>query len=236
MLSGGTNVSLTGARRRPAHEVVRPARLVVRARRAAAAERLLADDGAGRLVVDVEVAGREAQLVVRERDRRRARGRRPTRSARTATCRRTARGSPRSGRRRTGRRVRHGPEELALHDVEVRIGRLDDRRLDEPALAVVACRRRARSRRSRALRASAMASRQPRERATVDHGAHERCQVGHVALADLARPSRPPARAPRARACRGCTRARLPSTSAPGTRRSRARAPSRRPAGRPRRA
>ena len=61
---------LDRARRRPAHEVVRPAGLVVRARGAAAAERLLGDDGAGGLVVDVEVARRVAQLVVRERDRR----------------------------------------------------------------------------------------------------------------------------------------------------------------------
>src|SRR3982751_16170 len=41
----------------------RGAGLVVRARRACAAERLLADDSSGRLVVDVEVARRVAEPV-----------------------------------------------------------------------------------------------------------------------------------------------------------------------------
>src|SRR5690606_11750206 len=52
---------LDGARARPAEQVQRAARLVVGARRAAPAEGLLADDGARGLVVDVEVAGGEAQ-------------------------------------------------------------------------------------------------------------------------------------------------------------------------------
>ena len=54
---------LDRARRRPAHQVPQRPGLVVRARGARAAERLLADDRAGRLVVDVEVAGREPQHV-----------------------------------------------------------------------------------------------------------------------------------------------------------------------------
>ncbi len=70
---------LDRARRRPAHEVVRPARLVVRAGRAAAAEGLLPDDRARGLVVDVEVARRVAELLVRERDRARGRRRRSSR-------------------------------------------------------------------------------------------------------------------------------------------------------------
>ena len=59
---------LDRARRRPAQQVLRGAGLVVGARGAAAAERLLADDGAGRLVVDVEVAGGEAQPLGRVGD------------------------------------------------------------------------------------------------------------------------------------------------------------------------
>ena len=55
---------LDRARRGPAQQVDRGAGLVVGAGRAAAAEGLLPDDGAGRLVVDVEVAGREAQRLV----------------------------------------------------------------------------------------------------------------------------------------------------------------------------
>src|SRR3954452_5598895 len=47
---------LDRAGRGPAKQVLRRARLVVGARAPPAAERLLADDGAGRLVVDVEVA------------------------------------------------------------------------------------------------------------------------------------------------------------------------------------
>ena len=61
---------LDRARRDPADEVPQRARLVVGARRARAAERLLPDDGAGRLVVDVEVAGRVAQARARLVDRR----------------------------------------------------------------------------------------------------------------------------------------------------------------------
>ena len=50
--------------RRPPQQVQRRTGLVVGARRAGTAERLLADDGAGGLVVDVEVARREAQPVL----------------------------------------------------------------------------------------------------------------------------------------------------------------------------
>src|SRR5690606_25248869 len=54
----------------PAEQVVVEAGLVVRAARTGAAERLLRDDGAGRLVVDVEVAGRLSESVLRFADRR----------------------------------------------------------------------------------------------------------------------------------------------------------------------
>ena len=74
--------------------------LVVRARRARAAERLLADDGAGRLVVDVEVAGGVAEPLVREVDRARGRARTPRRSARTVRRRRSGRACRRSASRR----------------------------------------------------------------------------------------------------------------------------------------
>src|SRR5215216_404361 len=47
----------------PADQVPHRPRLVVRPRRARAAERLLPDDGAGRLVVDVEVPGRVPEPV-----------------------------------------------------------------------------------------------------------------------------------------------------------------------------
>src|ERR671937_1597068 len=53
----------------PADQVPHRARLVVRARRPRAAERLLADHRAGRLVVDVEVAGRVAELFLGEVER-----------------------------------------------------------------------------------------------------------------------------------------------------------------------
>src|SRR6185503_20336135 len=52
---------LDGARAGPPHEIQLRAGLVVRARSAGAAEWLLPDDRAGRLVVDVEVAGGVAQ-------------------------------------------------------------------------------------------------------------------------------------------------------------------------------
>src|ERR671934_1719911 len=54
---------LDGARADPADQVPNRPRLVVRARGARPAERLLADHRAGRLVVHVEVAGRVAELL-----------------------------------------------------------------------------------------------------------------------------------------------------------------------------
>src|ERR1022692_324793 len=54
----------------PADQIEDGARLVVGAAGPRAAEGLLADDLAGRLVVDVEVAGGEAERLGRRRDRR----------------------------------------------------------------------------------------------------------------------------------------------------------------------
>jgi len=56
---------LNGARRNPSFEIEPASGLVVRTGGACAAEGLLADDGAGGLVVDVEVSGCVAQHVHR---------------------------------------------------------------------------------------------------------------------------------------------------------------------------
>src|SRR4029077_4834964 len=60
---------LDRARADPADQVPHRAGLVVRSRRAGAAERLLPDDRAGRLVVNVEVAGRIPELLPGEFER-----------------------------------------------------------------------------------------------------------------------------------------------------------------------
>src|SRR4051794_31595551 len=52
----------------PAEQVEEPPRLVVGARRAGPTERLLADDGAGRFIVHVEVAGRVTKATRGVRD------------------------------------------------------------------------------------------------------------------------------------------------------------------------
>ena len=70
---------LDRARRHPAQQVPDRAGLVVRARGPGPAERLLTDHGSGRLVVDVEVAGREAQRSLGLDAPRRGRGRTPHR-------------------------------------------------------------------------------------------------------------------------------------------------------------
>src|SRR4051794_36663149 len=57
---------LDRARCDPADQVPQRAGLVVRPRGAGAAERLLADDRAGRLVVDVEVSGRMTEPLARD--------------------------------------------------------------------------------------------------------------------------------------------------------------------------
>src|SRR5689334_11842509 len=128
---------LDRARARPPDQVPHGAGLVVRPRRPRPAERLLADDRAGRLVVHVEVAGGVSQGVGRVLDR-----------------------APVGGEDRPRQRVRRRPvdqlervvdlllvvdvgghdraEQLPRHQVEARVAGLDHRRADEPALGVVA--------------------------------------------------------------------------------------------------
>src|SRR5450755_1544874 len=61
VFGGGDERFLHRARVRPAHEVHLRSGLVVRARRARAAERLLSDDRARGLVVDIEISGGVAE-------------------------------------------------------------------------------------------------------------------------------------------------------------------------------
>src|ERR1700674_4660781 len=104
----------------PADQVQEAARLVVRPRGAAAAERLEADDGAGRLVVDVEVAGGVYEPLARLLDRR-----------------------PLVGEDRAGERVGAGPiaEVERLLPLPVRVGvdgedRAEELLLQEPEVGV----------------------------------------------------------------------------------------------------
>src|SRR6266566_8891295 len=127
---------LDRSRAYPTDEVPQRACLVVRAGSACAAERLLADDRAGRLVIDVEVAGRIAKLFVGEID------------CVTLAC------EDRSSQSVWGAFVDQferlavfpfgvdvgrddGAEELLPHRAEVGVGCLEHRRLDEVALRVV---------------------------------------------------------------------------------------------------
>src|SRR5829696_9897581 len=63
VIARGEERLLDGSRADPSDQVPHRSRLVVRPGGARAAERLLSDDGARRLVVDVEVAGRIAEAV-----------------------------------------------------------------------------------------------------------------------------------------------------------------------------
>ncbi len=184
MLSGGTDVSLTARGEDQPHEVVGPAGLVVGARGPPAAERLLSDDRASRLVVDVEIAGRVAELLVRKGDRRAIVGedRAGQRVGRGLVAQLERLGVVRLGVRIDGQAR---PEQLALHRVEVGIAGLDDGRLDEPTDGVVTSASAEDARAGRRLRERKRVA-QPCERAAVDHRAHEGRQVGGVSLADLA--------------------------------------------------
>ena len=101
-----TEVLLHGPGADPAHQIQLRAGLVVGARGPRAAERLLTDHRAGRLVVDVEVAGGITQRRGRLDDRPPILERRRRRSARTATSRRPAPASRATRRRRTRTRSR----------------------------------------------------------------------------------------------------------------------------------
>ena len=104
--------------------------------RARAAERLLADDGAGRLVVHVEVPGRVAQPVLRLLDGgailREHRAGEPVRASRVDQVERVAPALLVVDVRRHDR-----AEQLVAQEPEVGVPRLDHRRLDEVAPRVV---------------------------------------------------------------------------------------------------
>src|SRR5512133_1019955 len=165
----------------PADQVPHRAGLVVRARRASPAERLLSDDGAGRLVVDVEVAGRVAQRFLRLVDRsallREDRAGEPVRRRVVDELERLL---PLVLRVDVGRHDR--PEELLAHQPVARVLRLDNGRLDEEALAVVGA--------AAGDHLSVVLARVldrfllPCERVLVDHGAHEVREVADVAHLD----------------------------------------------------
>src|SRR5581483_5241609 len=143
------------------------------------AERLLADHGAGRLVVHVEVAGGVAQALARKLDgpavsREHGAGEAVRRAAVDEV-------------ERVGvpalvvdERRDDGPEELLLHRPEVRVARLDHRRLDEPAVGVVVAA--AHEHLRLPVRPARLVDRRllRREGAAVDHGAHEVREVGDV--------------------------------------------------------
>src|SRR5262245_23513416 len=159
----------------PAQQVQRRAGLVVRARRTRAPERLLTHDRPGRLVVDVEVAGGEAQHVARTGDRRAVLG--DDRA-----------GEPvRRGRLHLGEyavvvavviyvEAEDRPEVLRREDLVGWIRRGQHGRPDEPARAVVVA--------AAGYHAHRVAAASPvdgrlvlAERAIVDHRAHEQRQI-----------------------------------------------------------
>src|SRR5437763_7521854 len=174
---------LDGARADPPDQVPHRARLVVRTGGARAAERLLSDDRAGRLVVHVEVAGGVAELLAGLLDRR------PLLcedGAREAVRRTAVDDLERLGPLALGVDVRghHRTEELVAEEAEVGIGGLDHGRLDEVALGVVGAAA------DEDLRAIPLRLRDRlllrAEGARVDDGAHEVPEVGWVAHPDRA--------------------------------------------------
>jgi hypothetical protein len=168
----------------PADQVPHRAGLVVRAGRAGPAERLLADDRAGRLVVHVEVPGGVAQLLLRQLDRvafAREHG------AGETVGRSLVDEVQRLAVFRLGvdERGNDGAEQLLLHRAEVRILRLDHGRLDEEAFRVVVAAPDQHARlRSRLCFLDRLLLRA--EGACVDHGAHEVLEVGRIAHLDRA--------------------------------------------------
>src|SRR5437660_8215766 len=135
---GGRRVRLLDhPRTHPPDQVEERARLVVGARRTSASERLHPDDRAGRLVVDVEVAGGVDEPFRGFPDRLPVAGEdragQPVRACAVAEVERLvelAVSVAIDGQVRT--------KELLPQQLEVRLGRLDDRRPDEPSDLVVA--------------------------------------------------------------------------------------------------
>src|SRR5215204_2403363 len=166
----------------PADQIPHRPRLVVRPRRARAAERLLPDDCARRLVVDVEVAGGVAEPVGGLVDRGAV-------LAEDGAGQAVGRGAVDEVERLVPRALvvdirRHDrSEQLLLQQPELRIPRLDHRRVDEESAGVVV----AAANHDVALRIALrlldrVALRG--ERVAVDHGAHEVPEVGDIADLD----------------------------------------------------
>src|SRR4029077_5911749 len=110
--------------------------LVVRARGTRAAERLLPDDRTGWLVVDVEVARRVAELVLRiRRSRPILREDGACQAVRSGAVDERQRLIPRVFVVNVGRDDR--PEDLVAQQPEAGVARLDHRWIDEVALRVV---------------------------------------------------------------------------------------------------
>src|SRR5512136_2317720 len=134
---GRDEVLLDGPLRDPSHEVGHGPGLVVRAAGAGAAEGLLADHGAGGLVVHVEVAGRVLEHLRHVGDGAAVLGE-------DRAGERVGRGLVAGGQGLVELLVgvdedgQHRPEDLLLHELEVRVGGLDDGGADEPALRRVA--------------------------------------------------------------------------------------------------
>src|SRR5687768_3999260 len=170
-------------RRHPADEVPHRTGLVVRPGGARATEGLLGDDGAGRLVVHVEVSGRVAELVLRIEECLAVVGEdRPGEAVGSRPVDEVERVVPLALGVDVGRDDR--PEELVPQEAEVRVGRLDHGRLDEVALAVVDAAA------DEHLRLGVLLRLLDRlllrlEGVGVDHGAHEVREVGDVADLEL---------------------------------------------------
>ena len=214
---------LDRARADPAQQVVDRAGLVVGARGPPAAEGLLADDRAGRLVVDVEVAGGEPQRLGRLGDRGPVVARSPRRSARTAR-----RGRPESSTVSKSAVVvdvqgQQRAEVLGAEHLVGRVGADHDRRAHEvPRRSRRPCRRRSPPATGR--RVPGRSRPQLVERAPVDHRAQEVARSRRRRPSAAPRPRRPGRRAAVPTASAARTPATPPSTSAPGTRTPRGRA------------
>src|SRR5690606_33417851 len=172
---------LDRARADPAHEVQLRTGLVVRARRARAAERLLTDDSARGLVVDVEVARGVAQRRRRLADRRTvAREDRARKRIRRGLVDDLARLCPLV----VGIDVRrdHRSEDLFAEQLVAGIVGLDERRLDEvPLLALHAAAMD--DLRGAAAVLDVLAN--LRERLLIDNGTHEVTEVADIAHLDV---------------------------------------------------
>src|SRR5438067_1046902 len=166
----------------PSEQVQERAGLVVGARSAGTAEGLESHDRTCRLVVDVEIARRVDELLRGFANRlpvtRKHRTCQAIRARAVAEVERLVELSIRVGVSR-----QDGAEQLLAQELEIRVGRLDDRRPDEPPDLIVPLAARDDLGRVRLLgvldRAHVVAV-----GALVDHRAHEVAEVGDIALGD----------------------------------------------------